>query len=147
MVTATVKQMWMTSGTAWNPITATPAKQGMLPFRRRFKPREVDVLNLYELYLSFKMLFGDQGGELLLYEKITKIVVVYLHPHKETLIDVSPAFSSDVQVTVPYREKTFEAKDAPLEVKNTDAGYLVIQEGKIRTLAVFKHWIYWENIK
>ena len=74
-----------------------------------------------------------------------KVVVVYPHHHfKPYMADITSIGARYGQM-VEVDSKNFEGKS--LEVVNTDAGNLIIKEANGATLAVFKHWIYWENIE
>ena len=86
---------------------------------------------------------------------LKKVVVVYPNPHAEAYMQDIVAVGASSSRMVYVGEKTFKGKD--LEVVNTDAGNLIIKDtvqdkqapscSITNTLAVFKEWIYWENIE
>lgn len=75
---------------------------------------------------------------------LKKVVVVYPYHHEVPYSGATVAYVGSSKM-VHVGEKTFEGKS--LEVVNTDAGNLIIKEANGPTYAVFKEWIYWENIE
>lgn len=79
---------------------------------------------------------------------LKKVVVVYPHRHVKPNAMASVAVG-DMHTIIPelivyVAEKTFEGD---LEVLNKDSGVLVIKEVNGHEHAVFKEWIYWENLE
>lgn len=67
---------------------------------------------------------------------LKKVVVLFPYPDPKKV---------EPNVDASLGQKTFTGKS--LEVLNKSDGCLVIKEINGHTYAVFKHWIYWENIK
>lgn len=78
---------------------------------------------------------------------LKKVVVVYPCYSTGCAVPIGTACMGDDRnhYISSTSERTFEGKS--LEVVNTDVGNLIIKEANGSTYAVFKHWIYWENIE
>lgn len=79
---------------------------------------------------------------------LKKVVVLYPYPDTYPVKDRGPISS--------VGQKIFQSKNGELRADNTDAGCLVIKKElvdtqnrnvtHIVTIAVFKNWIYWEDV-